>query len=309
MSRRLQRRGTRSYGEHARHGRAGRERRGVALLVVLWTVALLATLSAVASSAARRSADVTAARRAGSVSRAMAESGIALASARIDNALRAARDSSARDAFLDGLEPGATRRALAEDTLGDGVLAVTVVDVSARLDVNSAGREGWYLLLRRFTGDAEAQAIAGRIDARVRGLDGALPMGGANVTATARDARDSLLARDSLVAALLGREVEVRQRGRIESIDDLLEIPAMDPELLGRIAPLLTVDGNGYVNRRAASPAVIAAASGSLVDHPVRLLLVSRGWMRGHPLTREIQAVYDVSGDELRLVRWRERDR
>jgi hypothetical protein len=54
---------------------------------------------------------------------------------------------------------------------------------------------------------------------------------------------------------------------------------------------------------------VLAAASGTLVDRPSRLLLISRGWRRDHVLTREIQAVYDVTGTELRLVRWREQDR
>jgi general secretion pathway protein K len=293
-------------GAHVGVRHAGK-RRGVALLVVLWAVALLATLTAVASTAARQSADVTAARRAGSIARAMAESGLVLAAARVDNGLRAAgSDSTARGAFLDGLEPGAVRRALAADTLGDGVFAVSVVDVSARLDVNSAGREGWYLLLRQFTGDADARTIAGRIDAAVRGIDRQSGQRTDNdAPASARDAAD---VRDSLVAELLGREVP-RPRGRIETVDDLLAIPGIDPALLGRIAPLLTVDGNGSVNRRAAPAPVIAAASGSLVDHPGRLLLVSRGWMRGHPLTREIEAVYDVTGNELRLVRWRERDR
>jgi general secretion pathway protein K len=292
-----------------REARGPRPRRGVALLVVLWTVAMLATLTAVASSAARRSADITSARRAGSIARAMAESGLLLASARIDNELRAAgTDTVARARVLDGLEPAATRQALAADTLGDGVFAVTVVDVSARLDVNAAGADGWYLLLRRFTGDAEARAVAARIDVRVRGIDAGSRGGAGDVRGTG-GSRDDIDARDSLVAALLGREVETRRRGRIETIDELLEIPGVDPALLLRIAPLLTVDGNGYVNRRAAPAAVVAAASGSLVDHPVRLLVVSRGWMRGHPLTREIEAVYDVTGDELRLVRWRERER
>ena len=277
-----------------------RPRKGVALLMVLSTVALLATLAAVSSSAARRSADIAGARRAGSVARSMAESGIALAAARIDNALRGAgTDSAARAEFLDGLDPSAGRRPLAADTLGDGVFAVTVVDVSARLDVNNAGREGWYLLLRQFTGDGDARATAERIDAVVRGVN--------------RPAQESPdeggAARDSLVASLLGRDIAVRQRGTLQTLDDLLEIPGVDAALMHRIAPLLTVDGNGYVNRRGASPAVLAAAAGSLVDHPVRLLLVSRGWMRGHALTREIEAVYDVTGDELRLVRWRERDR
>ncbi|MGH7525756.1 MAG: general secretion pathway protein GspK, partial [Gemmatimonadales bacterium] len=41
---------------------------------------------------------------------------------------------------------------------------------------------------------------------------------------------------------------------------------------------------------------------------PSRLLLVSRGWLPGHPLTHEIQAAYAVVGQRLVLQSWRERD-
>jgi hypothetical protein len=53
---------------------------------------------------------------------------------------------------------------------------------------------------------------------------------------------------------------------------------------------------------------VLAAAGGELRDEPSRILIVSRGWQDGHALTHEIQAVYAVVGNELTLVRWRERD-
>jgi hypothetical protein len=78
---------------------------------------------------------------------------------------------------------------------------------------------------------------------------------------------------------------------------------------LDALAADLTVDGDGRVNRRSASRRVLAAATGTLVDRPSRLLLIARGWRRDHVLTREIQAVFDVTGPELRLVRWREQDR
>jgi len=41
---------------------------------------------------------------------------------------------------------------------------------------------------------------------------------------------------------------------------------------------------------------------------PSRLLLTSRGWVSGHPLTHEIQAVYAVTRRQLTLQSWRERD-
>ena len=93
------------------------------------------------------------------------------------------------------------------------------------------------------------------------------------------------------------------------SLDELLTVPGMTPAWLDALADELTVDGDGRVNRRAASPRVRAAATGALIDRPSRLLVISRGWQVERVLTREIQAVFEGSGRELRLVRWREQDR
>jgi hypothetical protein len=91
--------------------------------------------------------------------------------------------------------------------------------------------------------------------------------------------------------------------------ETLVEFLRTQPAWLDALADELTVDGDGRVNRRAASPRVRAAATGALIDRPSRLLVISRGWQVGRVLTREIQAVFEVSGSELRLVRWREQDR
>lgn len=278
-----------------------RGRRGIALVVVLWTVALLATVTAMASSAARSSAAIAANMRAQAISRSMAESGIVAASALIEDSLLAyGNNAILRDAFLARLEPrDANARPLLQDSLADGVFAVTVVDVSARLDVNDAGADGLAQVLATVTSPSAARATAERIDARVRG------------SARGGDAfaDDSARARDSLSAALLGRTVGTRLRRPFESLDALQEIPGVDVGALAKIASLLTVDGNGQTNRRAATPAVLAAASGTMVDAPSRLLLIARGWERGHALSRQIEAVYDVAADGLHLVRWREHDR
>jgi hypothetical protein len=74
-----------------------------------------------------------------------------------------------------------------------------------------------------------------------------------------------------------------------------------------RAAHLLTVDGDGTINRAVASDTVLSVAGGELRDEPSRILVVSRGWQDGQPLTHEIQAVYAVVGNGLTLVRWRER--
>jgi hypothetical protein len=94
----------------------------------------------------------------------------------------------------------------------------------------------------------------------------------------------------------------------LESVDELLQLPAVPRGVMERAAAYLTVDGDGTINRASASDTVLAAARGELRDEPSRITVVSRGWLHGHALTHEIQAVYALSGNELTLVRWRERD-
>ena len=86
-------------------------------------------------------------------------------------------------------------------------------------------------------------------------------------------------------------------------------MPGVDADLLSRAAVDLTVDSDGQINTRSASPLVLAAATGGRVDAPTRLLFIARGWTSGHPLTHELQAVYAIEGSRLTFVRWRERDR
>jgi hypothetical protein len=42
---------------------------------------------------------------------------------------------------------------------------------------------------------------------------------------------------------------------------------------------------------------------------PTRLMVISRGWRVGHPLTHEVQAVYGLAGQQLKLLLWQEKDR
>lgn len=296
------------------HG-ARAARRGAALLVVLWTVLVMATVAAAAGAASRRSADVTAAGRATAVARAMAESGIVSGVALVERALREARDSVSRDDVLRTLESRHAATGLDSDTLDGGAFAVAVIDVSARLDVNEAGAEGWRSLLGDLAASRTAGAwrgspseidrLAEAIAARSRGDEPAMGRAADDAIAMA-EARAA--ARDSVAARFLGRPVRGTRRP-FETVDALLEVPGVTPELLAAAAPFLTVDGDGRVNRAGAPAIVRRAASGSLVDTPVRLLLVSRGWSLGTPLTREIEAVFEIAGAELRAVRWRERDR
>lgn len=285
----------------AHRRRIVRTRRGTALVAALVTIALLASVTAMASRSARDSATIAGNSRAQVIARAMAESGVLAARVRVESALAAAgSDSTALDAVFDALSQVATGPApapFATDSLGDGIFAASVVNVSARLDINTAGPEGLARLFRTVAPASEAERIAARLDAYVQGSD------------ASRASRDSVASRDSLVASLLGRSAAPRAQRPFSSLDEVDALVGPDAPWLASVADKLTVDGDGRIDRRHASNAVLAAATGSLVDRPTRLLVVARGWQAGHPLTREIQAVYAVEGPELRLVRWRERDR
>jgi hypothetical protein len=197
----------------------------------------------------------------------------------------------------DALFDPAMRTPFVTDSVGDGAFAATLVNLSARLDVNNAGVEGLTTLFRTVAPRDEAARLAARLDAYVRGTD------------RPPAARDSLVRRDSLFAALLGQSATPRAMRPFDSLDEVEALVGADAPWLGAVAEALTVDGDGRIDRRRASPAVRAAASGSLVDRPTRVLIVARGWQRGSAVTQEIQAVYAIQDRELRLVRWREQSR
>lgn len=255
-------------------------RRGSALLATLATIALLASVTAITSSRARERAGVTRNAEALLVSRAMAESGVLAARTAIEAALQAAGDAAVnRRAVFDAATTHRPAQPWLEDTLGTGAFAVVIDNISARFDINAADDEGLTRLLQTIVPADEAARIAARIGARVRGdlsADGV------------RQPFATLDEVDAFVAQAFG---------------------AATAQRLGTIATMLTVDGDGHIDRLAASAAVRAAASGSLVDEPTRVLIVSRGARIGHPAAREIQAVYAIEANELRLVTWRERDR
>jgi type II secretory pathway component PulK len=252
----------------------------VALILVLWLVVILGAIGATVVGAARTSSVLATNVRAGVVSRYAAESGIEATVSAIERELAARPDSMARAAFLNALED------VARDSivLGEGRAAVAISDPTARLDVNAAPATGLAALLAQFTDVGRASETARAVRAWIeRSPDaadrGGLAPGGASPFVTP-----------------------------VRSLEELRSIPGVDVPALERAAPYLTVDGDGTVNVRSASDTVLASATGEQRGEPSRLVLIARGWQRGHPLTHEIQAIYAVSGSSLVLVHWRERD-
>ncbi len=244
-------------------------RRGVALMLVLWMIVILGGIAAAVTGSARTTGEVTSNARARTVARYAAESGIVAAVAALQQQLEAAGDDATRRrAVLN--DAGYALREVATVTLGDAEVRTVMIDASARIDINAAPEEVLAALLAR-AGNAVAAAN------------------------TARAIRRHI---DSIPG----------QARLLHSLDEAATLEGVDPVLLTRAAAWLTVDGDGQVNRASASPEVLGVARGSLVDEPTRIVLVARGWQRGHPLTHELQAVYAVQGNQLVLVRMRERD-
>ena len=266
----------------ARH-RKDRERRGFALMLVLWLIVVLGLVSTAIVVDTREAAALSGNARARVVGRYAAESGVAAATAAIESALAARADTVERQRYLNQLDAALPWRG--ETALGDAMFSVALVDVSARLDVNNADEQS----LARFFAQFDPSAAAGTARAIRRFIDRDAVTGGVG--------SQSNPGSSALIAARTFR-----------SLDELEQVPGVSLGLLRAAAPYLTVDGDGKINRVTASDTVMIAAGGSVQDEPSRVIVVSRGWLRGHSLTHEIQAVYAIAGNQLTLVRWTERD-
>ena len=257
-------------------------RKGVALMLALWLIVLLTVVGARVVSSSRSASGVASNLRARLVGRYAAESGIVLGAAQVRDSLNRISDLTERAEYLNSLQLRSTRNPVT--VLSDEVFSIVYVDVNSRLDVNNASQPQLTKLFSYFAGAVEAGAAA-------------------------RAVRE-WIDRDSDAVSHSGDLPYSRLRAArpLRTLDELRRIPGMTEQLALAAAPYLTVDGDGRINRTSASDTVLSAAAGQLVDAPTRILIISRGWLKGHALTHEIQAVYGVEGNALALVRWQERD-
>jgi type II secretory pathway component PulK len=258
-------------------------RRGVALVLVLWIIVLLGGLGAHILGASRTTTGLAANQRAAAVARSAAESGVIATAAEIERTLIALSDSAGRAEYLNTLVTS-TRDSV---SLGSGRFAVALMDPSSRLDVNAAPVDRLASLFALFTDIGRATEMAQRIRATIE--------------------RDPAVVQDGKAVSIDGGMT--RFVSPLRSLEALREIPGLDAGVLDRAAPYLTVDGDGTVNRRSASDTVLRVAFGELREAPSRLVIVARGWESGNALTHEVQAVYALSGTSLALVHWREQVR
>lgn len=265
------------------------QRRGVALMLVLWLIVVLVVIGARVSGAARTSVSAASNLKSRTLAKYAAESGIVVGLARVRAGLATQVDADARSNYLNSLETAGKRSA--EERLGDAKFVVAYVDLSSRLDVNNSSKAQLARLFSFFGGSVAAERAAAAVRTYI-GAEDVLPGDRARFGQPRSD-----LSFPALAAAR-----------PLRSLEELRQITGVPETLAFAAAPYLTVDGDGRINRAAASDTVLAAAAGSLVDEPSRIMVIARGWTPGNALTHEIQAVYGIDGNVLTLVRWQERD-
>jgi len=182
--------------------------------------------------------------------------------------------------------------------LGGARFGVAALDLNARIDLNRADVATLRGLFGQFTSDARADTVAAALKlnpirrlaelSRVPGIDDSLALAVAPYVTVWSDglvninsAPEPVLAALPGVAAAAPGIVARREGGEVFATLDPVHPPSM--------------------------PGVVAAAL-LVSTAPSRLMLVSRGWQDGHPLTHEIQAVFAIVGRRLVLQSSWERD-
>jgi general secretion pathway protein K len=304
-------------------------RRGVALMLVLWLIVVLGTIATGVVAATRSEADQVGNLRARAVARYAAESGVLAATARLRDILAAARTPEEQAALFRNLDEHFAE--LRDVPLGGARFGVAVVDLNARIDLNAADDLTLLAFFRQFVSGQTADALVNALQ-DWKDLDDRTRPAGAEAADYAR----------------AGSPFRPTNRA-LRRLDELPRIIGFTEELTHKVAPYVTVYGDGKINVNTAPETVLAAiprlgsdgartilswresgeAFGSVADvfgafqrarmsqsiamwtlatTPTRLLIVSRGWEVGRPLTHEVQAVYDLGGAQLTLRLWTERD-
>jgi general secretion pathway protein K len=273
------------------------DRRGVALIFVLWLLVLLGVIVAEVVSQARMEARILSSLRSRTVARYSAESGILAATVWIEALLDSTRSLPERITALRDLNMHL--KSLNDVDLGSGRFGVAVVDLNARIDLNRADAATLQGLFQQFTPDQRAQDVVARLQqAPLYRLSELTHIPGIN---------------DSLALAV-APYVTVWS-------DGLVNINSAAEQVLAALPGVSSATARSVVRRRetgevflsttgvfGAPSKVAGEPSLRLTAMPRRLLIVGRGWQDGHPLTHEIQAVYAITGTRLVLLAWQERD-
>lgn len=305
-----------------------RNRRGVALVLVLWLIVVLAATTAAAVALSRSEANTVVAYRSRAVARAAAASGAELAVVRLNGVLARAETLEEQVGILEQLRSELEVPEARE--LGAGRYLVGVEDLSGRVAINHAD---YVTLLRLFevvAGERRATALTAAVMDWMDYDDRPRPDGA-----------------EAAEYAAAGSPYRPLNRP-FQRTEELGRVLGIGDSLAAVLDTMVTVYGRGFVNVNTAPAGVLVAATGmdaSAAEElvaartgagfrsmdqvrsamgetgfvpvsvaPTRLLVTSRGWAEGRPFTREIRAVLElrgwgqVEGPEAVLVAWEERD-
>lgn len=282
-----------------RHPRRGRNRPGMALIFVLWVLVLLGLAASELVARARAESRRVATLKARAVAQYAAESGVLATTVALQTVLDSASDPidvASQMRRLDTLG-----RAASHLVTGEARCAVVVLDLNARLDLARADTAALRGLFAEFVSAGRASAIVAALReqpitrfpelARVSGVDDALALAVAPYVTVGSDAFVNVnSAPEAVLAALpgIGRE---RARAIVSQ----------------RVtAPLASTDA---LRPAAGARGAVPLEGMHLTVVPTRLMIVSRGWQRGAPVTHEIRATYVLLAGRLTLARWEERER
>jgi len=217
-------------------------RRGVALMLVLWLVVVLGTIALGVAAVVRGQANVVANVRARAAARYAAESGIVAATWRLRQLLRAA--ATPRDQALLFRHLDRVLEDMQQEQLGAARFQVAVADLNARIDLNVADEATLLAFFSQFVQSGEADRL-------VQALE------------DWRDADDVPRPEGAEAADYERAGSPFRPPNRpLQRLDELLRIKGFPQALADRIAPLVTVQGDGCVNLNTAPAAVLAATMG-----------------------------------------------
>jgi general secretion pathway protein K len=301
----------------------------VALMLVLWLIVVLGTIATGVVATTRSEADQVGNLRARAVARYAAESGVLAATARLNEVLAATRTPEEHVAVFRSLDEHFA--ALRDVPLGAARFGVAVVDLNARIDLNAADDLTLLAFFGQFVGAQAASALVNALQdwkdlddrprpASAESADYARagsPFRPTNRALRRLDELPRIVGFTDELAHRVASYVTVYGDGKInvntapETV--LAAIPRLGPdgaraivswresgEAFGSLA-----DVYGAFQRTRISQSI---AMWTLTTTPTRLLIVSRGWEPGRPLTHEVQAVYDLTGRQLTLRVWTERD-
>ncbi len=318
------------------HGRARGGRRGVALMLVLWVIIVLGAVAVGVVSASRAQTDLVDTVRSRTVARYAAESGVAEAVSLLKELYSAAETAEQQARVFSEFYAELAR--WGERSLGDARYQVAVLDLNSRIDLNNSGEELLLGLFRQFVGETEATALLDALEDWKDEDDEPLPAGAeaaeyARAGSPYRPGNRQLMRLDELarihgfgdsIAGLLAPHVTVWSDGRVNVNTAEAPVLAAVPEigeygaedLIGARDQGVVMGTKLAVHSRLSelSPEPIGAQLRHVAMVPGRLLVISRGWEEGRPLTHEVQAVFDlaVGGPagraNLRVRYWTERD-